>query len=255
LERGGIAAPVEEQHDLLLPIETRLDALLQRLGENRRTLRFACLVAHVHDPDQRKLAIIDSGGHLEQGILPALGVVVTLHRGSGRAQHHDGTFHLAADNRDIAGVISRRLLLLVGVLMLLIDNDQPEGFYGGKDGRAGPDHDPSAALPDLVPLVVTLPSGQMAVEHRHQGLVFAGRKAGFEALDGLRGEGNFRHQHNRAATAVHRFGNGLQVDLGLTAAGDTMQKKSGRSADVYGWLFGTLSFEFRLAWGLVERLN
>ena len=100
-----------------------------------------------------------------------------------------------APGRDLAGVIPGRLLLLVGMLVLLVHNDQAQRIDRGEDGRARADDDPGAALADLVPLVVPFARGQMAVQHRHQRLESARAEPGLEPLDRLRREGDLRHKY------------------------------------------------------------
>ena len=126
-------------------------------------------------------------------------------------------------------MVAGRLLLLVGMLVLLVHDDEAERFDRRKDGRARADDDPRAALANLVPFVVALAGGQMAVQHRHQRLQRAGAEPRLEPLDGLRRERDFRHEHNRALAVFQGVGDGLQINLGLAAAGDAVQEE-GRGA-------------------------
>ena len=54
-------------------------------------------------------------------------------------------------------MVAGRLLLFVGMLVFLVDDDQPQRVHRSKHRRTGPDDNPSAPLPDLVPLVMTFP--------------------------------------------------------------------------------------------------
>ena len=65
----------------------------------------------------------------------------------------------------------------------------------------------------------------MRVQDRHERLQFAGTEPCFESLDRLRRERNFRHEHNCALALFERVGKGLEIDLGLAAAGDTVEQK------------------------------
>ena len=112
------------------------------------------------------------------------------------------------------------------MLVLLVHDDQSQRVHRGEDGRAGADGDAGAALADFVPLIVALAGGQMAVQHRHQGLERAGAEAGLETLDRLGREGDFGHQDDRPFALLESVSDGLEVHLGLAAAGDTVQKKS-----------------------------
>ena len=126
-------------------------------------------------------------------------------------------------------MVAGRLLLLVGVLVFLVHDDQAERLDRRKDGRARADDNARAALANLVPLVMPLAGGQMAVQHRHQRLQRAGAEPRLEALDGLRRERNFRHEHDRAFALLQGVGDGLQIDLRLAAAGDAVEEE-GRGA-------------------------
>ena len=51
-----------------------------------------------------------------------------------------------------------------------------------------------------------------------------------EALDQLRSQGDFGHEHQCLAAAGQRGGNGTQIHLGLAAAGHTVEKVRGETA-------------------------
>ena len=186
-------------------------------------------LAHIHDAHDGHLLVVRPLGQLQQRVFALAAVVVALQRGRGRAEHDRRPFHLAAHDGHVARVVARRLLLLVGVLVLLVHDDQAQRLDRRKDRRARADGDPRAALADLVPFVVPLAGGQMAVQHRHQRLQRTGAEPRLEPLDGLRRERNFRHQHNRALALLQGVGDGLQIDLRLAAAGDAVEEE-GRGA-------------------------
>ena len=165
-------------------------------------------------------------GSSSSAYLPLRAVVKALQRRRGRAEHHHGPFHLAAHNGHVARVVARRFLLLVGVLVFLVHDDQAERLHRREDGRARADDDPRAALANLVPLVVPLAGGQMAVQHRDQRLQRAGTEPRLEALDRLRRERDLRHEDDRALALFQRVGDGLQIDLRLAAAGDAVEGRS-----------------------------
>ena len=50
-------------------------------------------------------------------------------------------------------------------------------------------------------------------------------ETGVDPLHGLRGEGDFRHQENGLAALLNDPGNGLQIDLGFTAAGNPVEQE------------------------------
>ena len=74
-------------------------------------------------------------------------------------------------------MVAGRFFLFVGGLVFFIDHDEAEVFERGEDRAARADHDPGAAGMELVPFVVPLAFGKMAVQDRdHVGL---GRRSGF----------------------------------------------------------------------------
>ena len=61
---------------------------------------------------------------------------------------------------------------------------------------------------------------QMTVEHGHIG------KAALKAANRLRSQADFRDQYDCLAAIADNFANRLNVDFGLAAASDAMQKES-----------------------------
>ena len=135
---------------------------------------------------------------------------------------HDALLHLRAHDRDIARVIARRFLLFVGSLVLFIDDDQSEILERREDGAARADHDPRAAGLNLVPFIVPLAFGQMAVQDRDHLLRFG--EAALESLDRLRRERNFRDEHDGRFSAREGRTDRLQINLRLAAAGHAVEQ-------------------------------
>ena len=63
---------------------------------------------------------------------------------------------VGAEGGDVAGVVARVALLLVGGVVLLVDDDQPEALDRREDRRARADGDPRLAGAQAAPLVVAL---------------------------------------------------------------------------------------------------
>ena len=70
---------------------------------------------------------------------------------------------LSPDDRDVARVIPRRLLLLVGGVVLFVDDDETDVGQGSEDRRARADDHIDRAAVNAMPLVMTLAVGQAAV--------------------------------------------------------------------------------------------
>ena len=152
--------------------------------------------------------------------------MVTLHARRRRAEHDGRALLLPAHHREVAGVVTRCLLLLVRVLVFLIDDHETKRLHRGKHRRARADHNPRTALPDLVPLVVPFPRRQVTVQHRHQSLLRPLAEPRLEPLHRLRRKRDFRYQHDRALPLAKRVGDRLQVHLRLAAAGHAVQQKN-----------------------------
>ncbi len=118
--------------------------------------------------------------------------------------------------------------------MLLVDNDQAEGGDGGEDGGARADDNTGAALTDLVPFVMALAGGEVAVEDGDEGPLRAAGETGLETLDGLWRQRYFRHEDDGAPAHFQGAGDGLQIDFGLAAAGDAVEEEGGAFRSLQG---------------------
>ena len=70
--------------------------------------------------------------------------------------------------------------MFVGILMLLIDDDDPGGFDRGKNRTPGTNHDSGRSVVDFVPLVVAFAFREVAMQHGN--LVLHLGEAGLEPL-------------------------------------------------------------------------
>ena len=225
LQGGAVPPAVEEEDGLFLPFQPLLDRLLELGRKDRNPLAAAGGVAHVHDAHMRHFLVIHPLGHFEQFVFAALAIMEALQGGRGRAEHDGGALQPAADHGHIAGVVPGRLFLFVSVLVLLVHDHQSQRLHGRENGRARADDDPGAALADFVPFVMPFPGRQMTVQHRHQGRVRPGAEPGFEALHGLRREGDFGHEHDAALALRQGVRQGLQINLRLAAPRDAVQQE------------------------------
>ena len=166
LQRGGVTAAVQEQDGLLLALQPLQDRLRQDRGENGAFLFVPRHLAHVHHTDDGHLLVVGARGHFQEPVFSLLRVVITFQAGGGGAEHHHGLLHLGADHRHVARVVAGRFLLLVGMLVLLVHDDQPQPLHRREHGRARADGDAGAALADFVPFVMAFAGGQMAVQAR-----------------------------------------------------------------------------------------
>ncbi len=92
-----------------------------------------------------------------------------------------------------------RPIRLVGRVVLLVDDDDPEVGDRRQEGGPGADDDAHAVLPDPPPLVGSLTFAEAGVQHGH----VLGR-LGAQPVQQGRGKGDLRHQHEGPATESTR---------------------------------------------------
>src|SRR6185369_7155584 len=122
--------------------------------------------------------------------------------------------------------------LFIRMFVFFIDDDQTEIFDWRENGRACADDNSGAALSNLLPFIVALAGGEMAVQNGHHCLLRPGTKTCFKALDRLGCKRNLRHKNDCAATGLASVRNRLEINLSFTAAGNAVQKKWGASGQL-----------------------
>ncbi len=174
------AAAVEEHQHLLAGGEGLADQSLQR----RRKAAVQRPAAHVEALEARRLGAAGAAGQAQQGVAALVGVVQAFQRGGGRAEQQRHALQARAHHRQVAGVVAQAFLLLVGRVVLLVDDDQPRILQRGEQRRAGADDDLRAALAGRLPGVQALAVGQPRVQQGDARVEAPG-----EALQGLGGRG------------------------------------------------------------------
>ena len=128
----------------------------------------------------------------------------------GAARAHDG---------EVARRISKPFVLLVRGIVLLVDHDEGQPRQRRKHRRAGADDDARMAAVRRAPGIAALAIRQGRVHHRD-----AAAETAAKALDQLRRQGDFRHQHQRLAAGCDGGGDDPQVHLGFAAAGHAVEQ-------------------------------
>ena len=214
VECGRDTAPVEEQD--------RLAAVLgetAELRQERRRERVAVLAAEVDDTHPRHRRPDPDGEHDPLERRPAL-------RTRRRAPvDRDGAFEGGPLRCHGARVVARIGLLLVGGVVLLVDDHEPDVAHRREDRRARADDDPRLAAGDAVALVAPLGLAERRVEDR-DGVA----ESLPEPADRLRRERDLRHEHDRAEPTVERRLAGLEVHLRLAAPGRADEEEMRRAA-------------------------
>jgi hypothetical protein len=124
---------------------------------------------------------------------------------------------------DGAGVVARvGRGLLIGRLVLLVDDDQAKVGHRGEEGGARADDDRALAGSHQFPLGVAFGVAERGVEDGD----LAGEAVG-EAGDDLRGERDLGHEDERLPPGADGGRRRPQVDLGLAGAGDAVQEEGG----------------------------
>ncbi len=187
-------------------------------GSHRgRTRRLAA----IDDANVGQPPAADALGQRDQRVRAARRVRPALEARSRAPEHHHRALATSAHDRDLAGVVTRRLALLVARLVLLVDDDRAEVGERREDRRARANGDSLASLAQREPFVVPLAVAERAVQHR-DGVAELGAKA----IDGLRRERDLGHEHDRRLSiAQNEPLEKLEVDERLAAAGDPVKEK------------------------------
>ena len=195
LQERGVPAPVEQQQRLLPVRRARHQggcrAPRTRARRPPRAPAARC-AGRPAPPAAAAAARCGRAGGAAAG--PGPRQRLRLERRRGAAEHHARALEPRAHQRDVAGMVARRLAVLVARLVLLVDHDEAEVAHRREDGRARADGDPALAPAQQPPGIGALAVGEPAVQHRD--LV---AEDAAEPAHRLRRERDLGHQHDRAA--------------------------------------------------------
>ena len=218
-----IAAAVEEQQRLLAPLDRDPDLLGQPRRDEAAARRR--LAAQIDRLDMRHVLAAEARRQHDALIAALARIDLGLDRRR-RGRQHDRDFgDMRAHHRHVAGVIMRAVVLLVGLVVLFIDHDQPEIGVGQKQRRARADHDLRFAGRDRRPVA-------RAGARRQFGMPFQRPHAETlrKAIEELSGQRDLRHQDQRLLAAADDFGDRLEIDFGLARAGDAVEQRDVKTA-------------------------
>ncbi len=220
-------APAVEQHQALL---AALNALGNGLQQGRGKHGGLGLLAHIHQVHAGQGGRSDAAGHVQPLVAALLAGVPALQRGGGAAQNHFGPGIAPAPQGQVAGGVPRPFFLFEAGVVLFIDDDDFQLRQAGQHRHARAQHD--AGLPGVrgQPVLQALRLGQAAVQAGH-GLGAQGAgKAPLKPRQQLGGEVDLGHQHQGLGLRVGGQGgsDGVQIHLGLAAAGAAVQQKRAR---------------------------
>ena len=179
----------------------------------------AKLLPHVHNADARELPGIEAAFQCEKMINTRFGAVAAFHIRRCTAEKKERIGRGAPVLGRIAGMVARRIFGFVGILLLLVDDDEAEIAAWGKHGTARTDHNTRPAGFDTLPLVIPLANGERAVQNRDIVPEIRG-----ENTDHLRCKRDLRHeQDGRFALSTHCVDQ-MDVYRRLSAAGNAVEK-------------------------------
>ncbi len=225
-----VAAAVEEQQALLAAREAVGNGIEQRLGQPVADLPArAALQGQVDQRDarQHRVGLRTLRQHQARGGA-LLGAPPGLQRRRGRPEHNRDAALLGPPQCQVARGIAQALLLLVGGVVLLVDEDQREVRQRGQHRQPRAEHDARFAAVRRQPVQRARLLGQTAVQRsqRHPGKTRGNARLQLRRQVDL----GHQHQHLRGRVAREGIGDGVQVDLGLAAAGDPVQQERRKAA-------------------------
>lgn len=193
LQGAGEATSVEEEDGLLSLFEALFKGGAEPVGEDGDlAFLFLFFQPHVDDADERHGVCIRSLIQAEDFVFPREGVLPAFQGGGRGAENDCAGLEGGAEDCYVAGLIAGDVFLFVGGFVFFIDNDETEIRERGEDCGARAYDDAGCAFADAVPFIEALALGEVRVEDGD--LVGEVGEAGFEATDGLWGEGDFRDE-------------------------------------------------------------
>ena len=159
--QGRVTAAIEEQKRLLAGLEGRGELAHQRRRQEMPALD--ALAAQIDEPHDGKLGRRVAARQRDALVAAARDIDHCFERRGGRDQDDRDVGQRGAQHRHIAGLVDDPVLLLVGGIVLLVDDDQPEFGEGQEQRRTGADDHARPAGGDG-------PPGVPALGCRHVGM-------------------------------------------------------------------------------------
>ena len=182
---GRVTAAVQKQKRLLARVEPRSDSVPQRRRNPVAWREF--LPAHVHGAHLRQVHLAEAVAELKLPVLAGFGIHPAFQAGGGRCQDHLRRADRGAQHRHVTCVIGHSILLLVGSVVLLIDDDQAEIAEGQEKSRTRTDYKLRSMLSHHAP-------GTAAFGHGETGMPFRRHppEPPLDAFEKLRRQRDFR---------------------------------------------------------------
>jgi hypothetical protein len=174
--------------------------------------------AQVDDADLWRFRRAGTARQAEAGVTACLAVIQHLERRRRGAQNDRDVEVLGAGDREIARGVAQALLLLEGLVVFLVDDNQADFPHRREHGRARADDESGVAVARLPPRAKAFDVRKARVQKRR-----LDAQAGPKTCDELRREPDLRYQHQDLLAARHGLRNQVQVDLRLAAARDAVE--------------------------------
>ena len=218
-----VAAAIEEQQRLL----ALFDRLPDMVGEPRRDEAAARrrFPAQIDRLDVRHVLAAEPRRQRDALIASLARIDLRLDRRRGRRQDDRNPGDMRAHHRHVAGVIVRALILLVGLVVFLIDDDQAQIGIRQEQRRARADHDRRFAGCNRRPVARARTWRQFGVPFQR-----TDAEPQCEAVQELSGQCDLRHQDQRLLAAADDFGDRLEIDFGLARTGDAIEQRDVKTA-------------------------
>ena len=219
----GVAAAVEEEERLLAAFERGG----HRCGQPRRDEAAArrAFGAQIDRLDGGKTLAAETLGQVHASVTAAPRVDLGLDRRRSRDEHNGDAGAARAHHRHVARMVAHALLLLVGGIVLLVDHDQPEIGIRQEKRRASADDHADFAVRRGAPGACAQALGQ-----RRMPLGRPHAEALGEAVEELRGQGDFGDEDERLSSMTDDLADRLEIDLRLARPGDAVEQRDAVAA-------------------------
>ena len=168
----------------------------------------------------RHRKIVHPFGKRNQLCMAGVGGVPRFERRRGGPQDQRDAERGGSSVSDLASMVARLGVLLERSIVLLIENDQSESGKGSEDRAAWTDNDLDFAAANPLPLKMPLGRRHLAVQHGDRA------KPPLESPSRLGRKADLGNQHDGASSKANDMFNRTNVDFGLAAAGDAVQRQA-----------------------------
>ena len=222
------AAPAVQKQDTLLPRRQIFFQLLPQRGADQARVAVQYLLPQIRNEDLRQGVFVVAPPQQRLLIASLFRRPGGLHRRRSGTEHQRRLFPDAEVFGDLPGIVPWYVFRLIASLLLLVHDDEAQIFQGREQSGAGPQHHVHLSPADALPLVIALRHFQGAMEHGHPAA-----EVGAEFPHHLRRQHDLRHQHHSGFSQRQRFLHQAQINLRLTAAGNTVQQRDRRLCRLY----------------------